>query len=298
MDVNLSDRGWLVLADAYFPGWKAFVRPFGADENQEQELTLYRANGALRAVYLPQAGQWTVRFVYSPMSFKLGLYISFLAGMALLLLMLYWLWGRFYRPESTEGEVRTVAKNSLVPMGLSLTNKAVDFAFAMLYVRILGPAGTGSYAFVVAFYGFFEIVSRYGLGTLLTRDVAADKNQSSRYLTNVLALRTLLWLASLPVMALVRLQLLGRGPGSLPGRQRHRAAGTARHRHLRRGHALRQLGRRLQQHVPGLREDGIPGGSCQRHGHAQGVAGCAGAADRLRVRWAWPPPAWSSISLR
>ena len=203
VDVNLSDRGWLVLGDAYFPGWKAFVRPFGADENQEQELTLYRANSAFRAVYLPEAGQWTVRFVYTPMSFKLGLYISFLAGMALLLLMLYWLWGRYYRPESTEGEVRTVAKNSLVPMGLNLTNKAVDFAFAMLYVRILGPAGTGSYAFVVAFYGFFEIISRYGLGTLLTRDVAADKNQSSRYLTNVLGLRTLLWLASLPVMALV-----------------------------------------------------------------------------------------------
>jgi O-antigen/teichoic acid export membrane protein len=137
------------------------------------------------------------------MSFKLGLYISFLSGMALLLLVLYWLWGRFYRPERTEGEVRTVAKNSLVPMGLSLTNKAVDFAFAMLYVRILGPAGTGSYAFVIAFYGFFEIISRYGLGTLLTRDVAADKNQSSRYLTNVLGLRTLLWLVSLPVMALV-----------------------------------------------------------------------------------------------
>ena len=203
VDVNLSDRGWLILADAYFPGWKAFIRPFGAPENQEQELTLYRADGALRAVYLPEAGQWTVRFVYTPMSFKLGLYISFLSGMALLLLVLYWLWGRFYRPERTEGEVRTVAKNSLVPMGLSLTNKAVDFAFAMLYVRILGPAGTGSYAFVIAFYGFFEIISRYGLGTLLTRDVAADKNQSSRYLTNVLGLRTLLWLVSLPVMALV-----------------------------------------------------------------------------------------------
>ena len=29
VDVNLSDRGWLVLSDAYFPGWKAYVRPFG-----------------------------------------------------------------------------------------------------------------------------------------------------------------------------------------------------------------------------------------------------------------------------
>ena len=203
VDVNLSDRGWLVLTDAYFPGWKAFIRPFGGEESDERELPIYRADSAFRTVYLPAAGQWTVRFVYSPMSFKLGLYITFLALMTTLLLGGYWLWGRYYHPERNEGEVRTVAKNSLVPMLLSLSNKAIDFAFAMLYVRILGPVGTGQYAFVVAVYGLFEIVSRYGLGTLLTRDVSADKNQSSRYLTNVVALRTLLWLISLPILGLV-----------------------------------------------------------------------------------------------
>ncbi len=203
MDVNLSDRGWLVLTDAYFPGWKAFVRPFGGSESDETELPIYRADGAFRTVYLPAAGQWTVRFVYSPMSFKIGLYVSFLAGMTGLLLLLWWMWGRYYRPDGSEDEVRTVAKNSLVPLGLSMANKAIDFAFAMLYVRLLGPEGTGKYAFVVTVYGFFEIISRYGLGTLLTRDVAADKNQSSRYLTNVLGLRTLLWALSMPVLALV-----------------------------------------------------------------------------------------------
>ncbi len=203
VDINLSDRGWLVVSDAYFPGWKAYIRPFGAGENEESELPIYRANSAFRTVYLPDDGQWTVRFVYSPMSFKVGLYVSFLAFMTLLFLLLYWGWGRYYRPETTEGDVRTVAKNSLVPMTLSLGNKAIDFAFAMLYVRILGPEGTGKYFFVVAIYGFFEIISRYGLGTLLTRDVAADKNQSSRYLTNVLGLRTFLWLGVMPIMALV-----------------------------------------------------------------------------------------------
>jgi O-antigen/teichoic acid export membrane protein len=203
VDVNLSDRGWLLLTDAYFPGWKAYLRPFGSGESDEMELPILRANSAFRAVYLPQDGQWTVRFIYSPMSFKLGLYVSFLAAMTLLMLLLYWVWGRYYRPEIEEHDVKRVAKNSLIPMGLSLFNKAVDFAFAMLYVRLLGPAGTGEWYFVVAVYGFFEIISRYGLGTLLARDVAADKNQSSRYLTNVLALRTLLWAISLPLMGLV-----------------------------------------------------------------------------------------------
>ena len=202
VDVNLSDRGWLVLTDAYAPGWKAYLRPFGGVEGDEEELTIQRANSAFRTVYLPQSGQWTVRFIYSPMSFKLGLYISFLATMLSLLLLLWWVWGRFYSPDVTANEVRTVAKNSVAPMGLNLANQAINFAFAMLYVRLLGLEGTGKYAFVVVMYGFFEILSRYGLGTLLTREVAADKNQSSRYLTNVLALRTLLWGASLILMGL------------------------------------------------------------------------------------------------
>ena len=202
IDVNLSDRGWLVLTDAYFSGWKAYLRPFGGNENDEQELTIQRANSAFRTVYLPESGQWTVRFTYSPMSFKLGLYISFLATMLGLLLLLWWAWGRFYRPDATAGEARTVAKNSVVPMGLNLTNRVIYFAFAMLYVRMLGPVGTGQYAWVIAVYGIFEILSRYGLGTLVTREVAADKSKSSLYLTNVLSLRTLLWAVSIVLMGL------------------------------------------------------------------------------------------------
>ena len=73
----------------------------------------------------------------------------------------------------------------------------------MLYMRVLAPEGAGKYAWVIAVYGIFEILSRYGLGTLLTREVATDKSRASTYLTNVLALRTLLWAASLLVMALV-----------------------------------------------------------------------------------------------
>ena len=204
VDINApQDNSTLVLTDAWFPGWKAYLRPFGMDEGEEIELPIEQVYENFRAVEIPEAGQWTVRFVYAPRSFQLGLYASFLSAMALLLLLGYWAWGRWYRPEASAGEVRTVAKNSLVPMGLSLSNKAIDFAFAMLYVRLLGPEGTGKYYFVVALYGFFEIISRYGLGTLLTRDVAADKNQSSRYLSNVIALRTGLWLAALPLLALV-----------------------------------------------------------------------------------------------
>lgn len=212
VDLNLSDRGWLVLSDAWFPGWKAYLRPFGtasegldAEGNPlEVELPVFRADGNFRAVYIPSAGQWTVRFVYSPQSVLVGAYASFLAVVCLILLAGWWAWGKFYRERAGEGaEVRTVAKNSAVQMILSLMNRGIDFAFAMLRLRVLGPAGEGSYAFVIALYGFFEVLIRFGLGTLMTRDVAQDKSQAGRYLVNVVALRSLLWLLSLPLMALV-----------------------------------------------------------------------------------------------
>ncbi|MCD6291128.1 MAG: flippase, partial [Anaerolineae bacterium] len=192
-----------VLADAYFPGWKAYARLSGEASSEETELSIYRAYGNFRAVEL-KPGRWVVRFKYTPMSFKLGVYVSFLSGVTLFLAAGWWAWGRFYRESSGEGaEVRRVAKNSLVPMGLSLVNKGIDFAFAMLRLRILNPAGEGSYTFAISFYAFFEILVRFGLGTFLTREVARDRERADRYLGNVVALRVVLWLAALPLMALV-----------------------------------------------------------------------------------------------
>lgn len=209
VDVNISDRGWLVFTDNYFDGWKAYLRKFGVQgegvdaqgESIETQLPLHRADGTFRAVYLPQAGQWTVRFVYSPRSFLLGVYASFLAGVTLLLLAGWWAWGRYYRGERSE--VGTAAKNSAVQMGLALLSKGIDFAFAMLRMRILSPVGEGSYVFTIAFYGIFEIVTRFGLGTLITRDVTIDRGCARRYLSNAISLRVGLWLLSLPVMLAV-----------------------------------------------------------------------------------------------
>ena len=113
--------------------------------------TIVRADGNFRAVYLP-AGAHRVRFKYTPMSFKLGLYGSFMAVIVLFLLVLYWLWGRFYRESDDDPTVKRVAKNSLLPMGLQLLNRLIDFAFAMLMLRILAPEMAGRYSFCRGLY--------------------------------------------------------------------------------------------------------------------------------------------------
>ncbi len=210
VDVEMPGDGWLLLADSYFPGWKAYRSDLGEpaipdpkfEPEDETELTIARADGNFRAVFLEE-GAHRVRFKYTPMSIKLGLYGSFMAAVVLFLLLLYWLWGRFYRESDDDHAVKRVAKNSLLPMGLQLLNRLIDFAFAMLMLRILAPEMAGRYTFAVLFIGYFDILVRFGLGTLLTREVAKDREHDNRYLSTVTILRGLLWLLSLPLMTVV-----------------------------------------------------------------------------------------------
>ncbi|MDO8692376.1 MAG: YfhO family protein [Dehalococcoidia bacterium] len=67
VQANLASPGYLVLADSYYPGWRAFV------DGREQPVL--RAEYLFRAVYLP-AGAHQVEFRYEPGSFRWGMAIS------------------------------------------------------------------------------------------------------------------------------------------------------------------------------------------------------------------------------
>ncbi len=199
---TVAEPAWLILADSYFPGWRAYGRPTGADESQEQPLTIALVNGNFRGVQLP-AGSWTVRFNYSPDSVKFGGIISFTAGVSLLFLLGIYAWRYFYRESAVDSTARRVAKNSLAPIVLNLGNRVIDLAFAAFYLRVLGPGDAGKYYFAIVVFGWFEIVSNYGLDTLLMRDVARDRAHASRYLLNTTLLRMGLGVVAVIGLALV-----------------------------------------------------------------------------------------------
>ncbi len=190
---NQTCSGWLVLSDSYFSGWIAQL--------DGQDTALYRADYNFRAVYVP-AGEHKVRFKYSPISFRAGIIGSFLGAMLLLLGFAYLAWQRFYRP-GEDSEVRVVAKNSLLPMATSLLMKLLDFAFTIFSLRVLGPTGTGRYAWAVGLWLFASTITDFGLGILLTREVSRDRSQANRYLTNATILRVALWLVSLIPFGLI-----------------------------------------------------------------------------------------------
>jgi len=67
IEARLDSDGFLVLADSYFPGWRAYV--------DGVESKIYVADYILRAVRLTQ-GQHLVKFVFDPLSFRVGAYMS------------------------------------------------------------------------------------------------------------------------------------------------------------------------------------------------------------------------------
>ncbi|MBI2940420.1 MAG: oligosaccharide flippase family protein [Chloroflexi bacterium] len=189
LHVHAPSAGHVVVLESYFPGLTARVN--GAD------APVYRADANFRAVPVP-AGDSVVEVRYNPDSFKLGLFASFLAAIVVALVGAYPLWRRLFT-SGGESALARVGRNSFFPMSTSLLNKLIDFSFAMLVLRMLGPENNGKYVFAGIFIGYFEIFTNFGLNTLLIREVARDRAAGSRFLGTSLALRLGLWLAGLPV---------------------------------------------------------------------------------------------------
>ncbi len=189
IDTAVSEPSWLILNDSYFPGWNAFIRPAGTPDEEEIQVDVVRVNGNFRAVPLPQAGDWTVRFRYSPYTFWLGGLASLMAVVVLVFAFVVWFWRRYYRPQGELTNTRSIAKNSVAPMMLNLFNRGIDFLFAAFYLRLLGPAEAGAFATAIAIAGFYEILSNFGLNAFLIREVSQDKSRASEYLLNTTVLR-------------------------------------------------------------------------------------------------------------
>jgi O-antigen/teichoic acid export membrane protein len=201
VDVELDTPGWLILADSYAPGWRAYARPLGGSEQQEAELTIARHSGNFRAVRL-DAGAHTVRFKYTPTSVKVGIFAAFLGLMTIALMCAVWLWRRLVRTEDESSDAQRVARNSIAPIVLQLFNKAIDTAFMMLALRILTPLGAGQYYFVVSIVVYTDIFINFGLNTFLQREIAKARSEGNRYVSNAILLRIALCAIAAPLLLL------------------------------------------------------------------------------------------------
>jgi O-antigen/teichoic acid export membrane protein len=188
---QLSQARWLLISEQ-LNGWRAFVRPMGTDDGKELPLDIQRVNGIFMGVQLPP-GDWTVRLVYSPPSFQIGLFGSIISVAILTLAIGAWLWQWFVgvNTESSSTTAR-VARNSIAPILLNLFNRGIDFAFLLVMLRLLAPQDVGTYNYLVVVFVWFDIFSNFGLNLFLIREVSRDKTQASYLFFNTSFLRLIL----------------------------------------------------------------------------------------------------------
>ncbi|MBN1427744.1 MAG: oligosaccharide flippase family protein [Anaerolineae bacterium] len=201
VNAQVEDTSWLIVTNSYFPGWRAWARPIGTEEDQEKEVPVYLVNGNFQGVLL-EPGDWTVRLKFSSDSFKFGGLASLLVGMAMLFGLGVWGWRYLYR-EGGEGDgigVKRVAKNTIAPIVLNLFNKVILFVLTFAGNRILGPAGVGEYAYVVVIWSWFDILTNFGLNTFLVREVARRKDEANKYVVNTTLMRLGLAALGIPMM--------------------------------------------------------------------------------------------------
>jgi hypothetical protein len=75
IEVNTTQAAYLVLAEAWYPGWRAWVNGV--------EMPVYRADVMFRAVHVP-AGESSVVFAFAPTAYPLALYVSAAAWVVLM----------------------------------------------------------------------------------------------------------------------------------------------------------------------------------------------------------------------
>ncbi len=123
----------------------------------------------------------------------------FLIGVAAILVLIVLgavFWPHIYR-DDTENVARRAFKNSSVPLVMRLIVRAIDMAFFIILIRVLPGTDIGPYILAVILVGqYLSTFTEFGLGVLLTREVAQDPQAAPRLFGVTLCIRWLLVLVT------------------------------------------------------------------------------------------------------
>ncbi len=206
-NVRTQQPAELVISETFLPGWRAYSLPLDQVNNptaEETELPLRLVNANFIGVEISEAGNFQIRIVYSPQSFQVGLFTSFISFIVLLLIGGIYAW-RMLIARTAQGDasgLSIIARNSVAPILLNLFNRGIDFAFAFVMLRILGPEQAGAYFYAGVIFVWFDIFTNFGLNLFLTREVARDHSKARAYFFNTSAMRIGLAGIGVPMLAL------------------------------------------------------------------------------------------------
>ena len=107
-------------------------------------------------------------------------------------------------PDEGEGRAsRRIAHGTLIRAAGELTAKLASIVFFVILARELGEAGFGDFIFGMALSTVLLSIAGFGTDEMLVREIARDQDRVHTLYANVLALKSLMLLGLLVVLALI-----------------------------------------------------------------------------------------------
>jgi len=106
---------------------------------------------------------------------------------------------------------QTIFKNTFWLAVAELIQRGIGFLVVIWLARHFGPAIYGQWTFALSFVALFAVLSDFGFSTLTVREIARDKSKTAQYIDNIVAMKLILSLITLGLIALV-IQFLGKEP--------------------------------------------------------------------------------------
>lgn len=100
-----------------------------------------------------------------------------------------------------------IGQNTGILLLVNLAGAVMGFLMAAVLGRGLGDAGFGQYSFVMTWLSSLILLAEFGLSTVITRDIAAQPEQTQPYLINSLAGKMLLSLPAIIILLVLAPQL-------------------------------------------------------------------------------------------
>lgn len=88
--------------------------------------------------------------------------------------------------------IKRVTKNSIFNFMTNIASKVITLVITIMLARYFGAEVYGKWSFVFAFVGLFAVFGDFGLGLLLKRTVAREKDNVNRHFSSALIISTLL----------------------------------------------------------------------------------------------------------
>lgn len=106
---------------------------------------------------------------------------------------------------------QTIFKNTFWLAVAEVFTKGIGFLVVIWLARHFGPSIFGQWVFALSFVALFAVLADFGFSTLTVREIARDKSRTSQYIDNIVAMKLILGLIALGLIALV-IQFLGKEP--------------------------------------------------------------------------------------